>query len=307
MRVLLLGASGLLGRAVLRCLRDEDAQTLAIFHRTPLDGDALAGSQACRGDLLDLAWFAGRIAEFRPDVVVNCAVHICTSQDAVERTLAFDVNVRLNAFLGLLAEEHAIPLIVNASSISVYSAGDAPLRESTAPQPLDFYGLTKYLGEEALLRRPSIHVVNLRFCGLFGLHRRSGAVYNFTKAACASGEVVVPDAPSAFQFLAVADAANAVRSALRAPRAISKTYNIAAEEAVSLARLAELIAEAVPRPVSLRLDPQPVRQMPLLDISLAREELRWQPTPLRTSLRAFIEEGLRQGSFGDRAAAPPPP
>lgn len=287
MRILLLGASGLLGRATLERLAAGANAVTALFHRTSPDEKDLPGCDAQQGDLLDLEWFSSVVEACRPEIIVHCAVHIFTTTDVVERSRAFDLNVRFNAFLSVIARRFAVSRIVNGSSASVYAPGEALIGEGTPPRPLDFYGLTKYLGEEALLRQGGVQIINLRFCGLFGPHRKSGAVYRFCRAARGEGEIRVPDDPARFQFLSSSDAAEAIWAACSLPDRTSGTYNIASRETVTLEQLAWMIAGAGGGTATVQLEHRAVVPMPLLDTTRAQRELGWEPTPLMTSLERF--------------------
>lgn len=136
MKALLLGAGGLLGRALAASVPAE--VRLAARDRAALD-------------VADPAGMAEAIRTERPNVVVNAAAY--TAVDGAEREpgLAYAVNATAVAALGQLAAAAGARVIHIGTDYVFDGAGGAPYAEDAAPAPLNTYGRSKLEGERALL------------------------------------------------------------------------------------------------------------------------------------------------------------
>lgn len=152
MRTLILGGTGMLGRAVVAEARRRGWPALGLSH--------------AQADLRDRARLLAASDSFRPELVVNCAAF--TGVDECERQpeLALEVNGGAvdNA---AAAAAHARAAFLQVSSDYVFDGRAAsPYPESAAPAPLSAYGRSKHAGEERALAYPASLVV--RTSWLFG-------------------------------------------------------------------------------------------------------------------------------------------
>ena len=158
MRVLVTGAGGLLGAAVVREFTAAGADVLPC-DRARLD----VTSEAAVADVLGAS---------RPDVVINCAAY--NDVDGAEDDPATALNV--NAFaVRALAREAARggATLVHYSSDFVFD-GDAsrPYVEDDPPNPASVYAASKLLGDWFALAAPGAYV--LRVESLFGPPSHNG-------------------------------------------------------------------------------------------------------------------------------------
>lgn len=159
MRILILGAEGLVGRTFLQLCRGQRCQVLGTSRR-----------QADITDFRELL----RLAEaFRPTHIVNCAAF--TNVDAAEKDpkSAFSVNVLGTENVGKVARLLGAK-IVHISTDYVFSGseGSKPFIESDVTQPVGVYAKTKREGEERLfVEYPSACVI--RTSWVFGLGGRN--------------------------------------------------------------------------------------------------------------------------------------
>jgi dTDP-4-dehydrorhamnose reductase len=150
MRVLVLGASGMLGHAMLHIL-DEPGQldvygTLRStaakrFFPPELGGRLLSGIEAENQDVLTRLFRA-----LRPDVLINCVGLVKQLEDANDPLRALPVNAMLPHRLAGLCELAGARL-VHVSTDCVFSGEKGDYREEDRPDATDLYGLSKYLGE----------------------------------------------------------------------------------------------------------------------------------------------------------------
>jgi dTDP-4-dehydrorhamnose reductase len=161
MRALILGASGMLGRAVSRVLAAGRDIEIATTQRThPREADFLdaesPNAETGLDDLLD------RVA---PRYIVNCAGVLkaeIESGDERAGIRALRVNALFPRLLAAAASARGIP-VIHMSTDGVFSgARGRAYVESDATDALDAYGKTKALGEAA-----ATTVVNVR-CSILG-------------------------------------------------------------------------------------------------------------------------------------------
>ena len=162
MKVLLLGATGLLGHNVLLRLLDEGHQVVALVRRA--DGIRLerTGWETVTGSLLDYSMLEKAAAGC--DAIINCAGTTDMSLRRYEDYLP--VNKRLCELLVRLMNEHGISTLVHASTVNTigYGSIDHPADESAPMQPPfkgSFYADSKCEGEKIILSAAteSRHVV----------------------------------------------------------------------------------------------------------------------------------------------------
>src|SRR3954451_79999 len=328
MRVVVTGATGNVGSAVLRALDLEDRvdEVVGIARRRPdWQGPKTTWVQAdvSRDDLGPL--LAGA------DAVVHLAWLIQPSRD--ERvTRATNVDGSRRVFEAAVAE--GVPAIVYASSIGAYAAGpkDRAVDESypTTGIPTSFYSRHKAATERILDRleaeHPRTRIVRLRPGLIFQREAASGIRRLFVGPLLPSFLVrpslipIVPDTPRLrVQAVHSYDVADAYRRAIVDEQA-SGAYNVAAEPVLDgpeIARVLGARAVRVPERVlrvaaaaTWRARRQPTPEgwvdlglgVPIMDTTRIRTELGWAPS--RTSGEALRDllDGLR-----DSAGLPTPP
>ncbi len=145
MRVLLTGAQGQLGKALLRCVPD-DIELIATARQAdaalgvlPLD---LSESQDCRSAVLD----------HRPDWVLNAGAYTAVDQAESEPELAQAVNTGApRAFAEALVELGSQGRLLQVSTDFVFNGQQGhPYRPDQARNPLGVYGATKAAAEQVV-------------------------------------------------------------------------------------------------------------------------------------------------------------
>jgi dTDP-4-dehydrorhamnose reductase len=157
MRVLLTGARGLLGAAILR--EFVDAEVYAFGHQEL--------------DVADESAVTAAVAAARPEVVINCAAY--NDVDRAEREP--DMALRVNA-LGVLAlaraARRAAAMLIHYSTDFVFDGQtDRPYTEEDPPNPRGIYAASKLLGD--WFARDAGRAYVLRVDSLFGEPGPGGA------------------------------------------------------------------------------------------------------------------------------------
>lgn len=146
-RLLLTGASGLLGWNVCRLKRLE-YEILGVAHRHPI---ALEGVRCLSIDLTDRAETAGLFAKHKPHVVIHAAAATNVNWCQVNSMQSFGINVEVPRYVAALCAESAIPYVFISSDM-VFDGLNPPYREQDPVSPVNRYGEQKARAEEAVVK-----------------------------------------------------------------------------------------------------------------------------------------------------------
>jgi dTDP-4-dehydrorhamnose reductase len=135
MRILVTGASGQVGSAVISALQDTD--TVVAGDRSILD---LSQPESLLGTLDRLA----------PDVIINAAAYTAVDQAEDEPALAMCVNATAPGMMARWAADRAVPFIHFSTDYVFSGEGQRPWREEDATAPLSVYGASKRAGEQEI-------------------------------------------------------------------------------------------------------------------------------------------------------------
>lgn len=174
MRILILGASGMMGHMAARVLgerHDVYGTTRSIARRDAPLAHFLPGDHWIGGvDSARMDTIAAALAKVRPDAVLNCIGIVKQLAEAKDPLLSLEVNSVLPHRLSLLCQAAGARL-VHMSTDCVFSGHKGAYSLDDVPDPVDLYGRTKLLGETpdgpALTIRTSI--VGRQIAGRTGL------------------------------------------------------------------------------------------------------------------------------------------
>jgi dTDP-4-dehydrorhamnose reductase len=156
-RVLLLGAGGMLGHDLLATAPDGvDVVPLA---RRDLD-------------ITDYGGVERAVRDVRPDVIVNAAAYTGVDRAEAEPELAMRVNGEAVGELGRVAKAAGARMVHFSSDYVFDGTAERPYREDDPPHPVNAYGASKLAGETAL-RASGTEALIIRTQWLFGAHGRS--------------------------------------------------------------------------------------------------------------------------------------
>lgn len=158
-RVLVTGATGLLGRAVFKEFKMYNWNVVGCRY-------SRARPDFVRINLLDFAAVRRLLQDFKPHVIIHCAAE--RRPDVVENE--FEVATQLNvAASGNLAKEAGMigAFLIYIGTDYVFDGRKPPYHEDDIPNPLNLYGKTKLDGEKAVLQNNLMAAV-LRVPVLYG-------------------------------------------------------------------------------------------------------------------------------------------
>lgn len=157
MKIMITGASGLLGRACSNAFADLDPVTCAWSRAQDHD---------LKLDLTDADAVKAALNETRPDLILHTAAErkpdICENRQDQTRLL----NVTATQTLAEAAAEIGAKLLY-ISTDYVFDGTRPPYAVDAEPHPLNFYGRTKLAGEQVTLKASADHIV-LRVPILYG-------------------------------------------------------------------------------------------------------------------------------------------
>lgn len=149
MKLLVFGASGLVGAAVARLAAAAGHEVTGVVGHFP---GAIAGAaRLIAADLVDVARVRELVHTLRPDAIVNAAAisepAVCDAQPALAEAL----NVQLPAALAATAPATGVRLVHISSEQVFDGTRSTPYTRADAVNPINRYGRQKVAAEDALL------------------------------------------------------------------------------------------------------------------------------------------------------------
>ena len=153
--VLVTGANGLLGSYLIKELEKQNIPYVG-FSKLELD-------------ITNQEMIFNKVNEFSPTHIINCAAYTNVAQAELDREVCYAVNVEGVKNLITIANKNKVKLI-NISSDFVFDGHKKSgyYYEFDIPNPLNYYGLTKYQAEQEISKRCKSWVI-IRTSWVYGL------------------------------------------------------------------------------------------------------------------------------------------
>lgn len=302
--VLVTGATGFVGLALVTALRAQQRQVRRALRPTALDNaadDFIVGNIAPDTDWRPALWG------------IDCVVHLAArthvlQENAADPVTAYrHINVEATRHLAQQAAAAGVRRFVFLSSIKVNgeSTGERPFTANDAPLPLDAYGISKREAEDALRQigaNSGMEIVILRPPLVYG----PGVKGNFLRllqAVARGTPLPLASINNRRSLVYVGNLVDAIITCIDAPAAAGKTFLVSDGEDVSTPALIRKLAAVLN--VTPRLLPCPPALLHFgaallgkraaamrltgsltVDSTALRQALGWQP-------RYSLDQGLK--------------
>ncbi len=155
-------------------------------------------------DLTDPDQIRDFILNEKPQVIIHCAAYTAVDQAEEEKELCYAVNVTGTKAIGIAAREINAKLLYVSTDYVFTGEGEDPHTEDEKTNPINYYGYTKELGEQAVRNLVEKHFI-VRTSWVFGLQGKN-FVKTMLRLAETKTEITVVDdqigAPTYTQDLA---------------------------------------------------------------------------------------------------------
>lgn len=288
MKVLVTGASGMVGRNLVAYLKQNGVETIP----TDLTGWEVSGN------LLDKEFVFGTLASLDFDAIIHMAAITEIKKTVEDPKLCFDVNCMGSLNMLELANRKKVSRILCTSSANVYGAPKSnPVTEDTPFDPRVPYDYSKVVLENmamSFFKTKGLPVSLTRSWLLFGEYDQpSRATIRFIRA-CLKDEPLTlfnggRDTTSPTHAVNFAKLALTI---LREEKAVGRAYNFGGERPVTIRELAETVkwltgskSQLTLAPPRTQLEAEPQISYPSLD--RVKSELRYEH-------ELSLEEGLQR-------------
>lgn len=298
-RVLITGATGMIGNALVGKLRAVGTEVIAVARR------------ANKYVHVDHYWSLG--TPIGPSLIgVDSLVHLAArvhvrGKGFSDRQSFLEDNAYSTLLLAKEAYARGVRRFVFVSSIGVLGArSDIPLDETAKPCPHNAYTSSKCVAERLLTefsRESGLELVILRFPAVVGAGAK-GNVASLAEAVRRKVPLPIGNLVNRRQFVALENLVGAILLTLTQEKAAGELFHVANPECVSTLELCELIAAVLE--VKLRVWPMPVGLLRaifigggrrslaegltadlLVDVTKVRQILGWAP-------EQSLEQALRE-------------
>ena len=173
-RILVTGASGLLGSNLILHAQQSGLTVIASSHARPIDH---AGILWMPADMTDPGAVTHLMEAAEPNWVVNCAAATDVDLCEEDSDWAFSLNHIAAGQVAAAARDHHAHL-VHISTDAVFGGGGGPYTEADRARPVNAYGESKLAGEAAVFDAfPEAAIVRTNFYGWSPAGRHSLAEF----------------------------------------------------------------------------------------------------------------------------------
>jgi len=219
-RILLTGSSGQVGWEL---------------HRTLMPHGEIIAPNREAFDLSKPETLRKKIQEWKPDLIINPAAYTAVDQAEDEPELAFTINATAPRVIAEEAEKLKIPLIHYSTDYIFDGEKKTPYKENDTPNPLNVYGESKLLGEQAIQQTIEQYLI-IRTSWVYS-HRGKNFVNTILKLAKEREELNIIDdqigAPTSASLIANITALMVYSRAINNDTVQSGIYNLTANGVAS--------------------------------------------------------------------------
>ena len=161
-RIMITGASGQLGLALYRLLKEQDNYELLRTDAFESEDKTIKAL-----DITDEEAINVYVDNMKPDVIINCAALTAVDLCESEQEKAYLINALGPKFIAMAAEKNNVTLVHVSTDYVFDGQGNVPYAEDAVTNPISVYGKTKLAGEE-LVREVCTKCFILRTAWVYG-------------------------------------------------------------------------------------------------------------------------------------------
>lgn len=140
-------------------------------------------------DITDYEALEAFIEAEKPDAVVHLAAYTAVDKAEQEKEKCALINVKGTENIAKICGKKGIKLLYTSTDYIFGGEGDTPFETDSSPAPCNYYGLTKYEGEQAVKKHCPQHFI-VRISWVFGVHGKN-FVYTMLRLAENNREIRV--------------------------------------------------------------------------------------------------------------------
>lgn len=297
-KVLVTGAAGFIGSHLCELLLDKGYKVIGLDLKEGKRAERLKKNknfQIIKGDIRNFEEVFKLFKKYKPKGIFHTAALIPQKITVDSPLQFFEVNVKGTFNLLEACRLLSIKKFVYSSSMSVYGKEikHLPVNEKQQANPADFYGLTKFGGEELCnfyAKKYNLDTVILRYSGVWGQGRENGAVADFIKNAFSNKPLEILSDTS-WDIVYVKDVAVAnVRAFERADDLKSKIINIGSGKEINIKELAKKIIYIIGSKSKIKLSKTLPHFRFYLDISRAKKLLGLRSISFDKALVRYLKD-----------------
>lgn len=151
-KILITGVDGGLGAVITKLLSD-DYEIIETNRKSMDVSDEIAVNKV--------------VSKVKPDIIIHCAAIVNADQAQADKQKTYQVNVKGTENIAKACEFSDAELVFFSSDYIFNGEGDSPYDEDSLIDPINYYGVTKVIGEQIVRDIVSKHYI-LRVSWLFG-------------------------------------------------------------------------------------------------------------------------------------------
>ena len=109
------------------------------------------------------------VEKVNPDAIIHCAAYTAVDKAEDDKETCWNINVKGTKFIATAAQNVKAKFMYISTDYVFDGKGEEPLREVDKPDPMGYYGLTKYEGEKIVRDLLEEHFI-VRISWVFGMN-----------------------------------------------------------------------------------------------------------------------------------------
>jgi dTDP-4-dehydrorhamnose reductase len=151
--ILLTGANGLLGQKLVSLLAGNESVTLVATARGENRLPHTNGYNYQQMDITNRQQVLDVVAEVRPDVIIHTAAMTNVDLCETEKDACWKQNVSAVEYIVEACQQNDV-FLVHVSTDFIFDGAAGPYNETAEPNPISFYGWSKFAAEKAVIHSP---------------------------------------------------------------------------------------------------------------------------------------------------------